>query len=196
MFLVVGLGNPGPEYANTPHNLGFRVVDRLAEWNGIRVTRKECMALVGEGKIAGHSVILAKPLTYMNLSGQSVKGMQVKWEIAPSEILLVYDEMDLPWTSVRVRPNGSDAGHHGVESVIRSVGTQNFPRIRIGIHPGIPVRDGAEFVLRPFKRSQDKEVDEVVEYSARAAESVIAEGVEKAMAKFNRRAQGLNQEEK
>jgi PTH1 family peptidyl-tRNA hydrolase len=194
MRLIAGLGNPGPEYANTPHNLGFLVVDRLAETNGIRISRKECMALVGEGRIAGQPVILAKPITFMNLSGQSVKGMQVKWEIPTGDILLVYDEMDLPWTSVRVRPNGSPAGHHGVESVIRSLGTQDFPRIRIGIHPGTPVRDGAEFVLRPFKRSQQEAVDEVVDYAARAAESVIAEGVEKAMAKFNRRARGLNEE--
>jgi peptidyl-tRNA hydrolase, PTH1 family len=195
MRLVVGLGNPGSEYANTPHNLGFLVADRLAEAHSVRVTRKECMALVGEGSIAGCEVMLAKPMTYMNASGPSVKGLLVKLDLKPADLLLIYDELDLPFGAVRVRPRGSDAGHNGVSSVIQSVGTELFPRIRMGIHPGHPVRDGAGYVLRPFKRSLQEEVDELVGHTVLAVESVLAEGVEKAMAKFNRRARGLTTEE-
>ncbi len=195
MRLVVGLGNPGGAYADTPHNLGFRVVDKLAETHGIRVSRKDSRALVGVGDIAGHPVMLAKPQTYMNLSGTAVKPLMEKHTLTVEDLIVVYDELDLPWTALRIKPRGSGAGHNGVESLIRSQGTQDFNRVRLGIHPGHPVRDGAEFVLAPFRRSQKKESDELVGYAAEAVRSIIAEGVSKAMTKFNRRAQGLNAEE-
>ena len=189
--LIVGLGNPGKEYEVTPHNLGFLVIDRLAERNGIKISRKDCMALVGQGGIGGKQVMLAKPQTFMNLSGPSVNGLLVKNEIAASDLLVVYDELDLPWQSVRIRPNGSHGGHHGIESVIRSVGTQDFPRLRLGIHGGqSQERDGARIVLGQFSRAQKQELDELLDYAARAVESLIAEGVEKSMTKYNRRAQG------
>jgi PTH1 family peptidyl-tRNA hydrolase len=194
-FLVVGLGNPGPEYANTPHNIGFMVVDALAEAHGIRVSRKENMALVGLGAIAGKRVALAKPLTFMNLSGGAVNGLLARYELAPLQLIVVYDELDLPWTSLRIKPKGSAAGHNGMKSVIASTGTNEFARVRLGIHPGHPVRDGAGYVLSPFKRGQAKEVEEVVSRAREAVESIIAEGVEKSMTKFNRRAGGLNEEE-
>ncbi len=195
MLLVAGLGNPGEEYALTPHNLGFMVVDRLAERHGIRVSRKDSKALAGVGEIGGRPVMLAKPQTYMNLSGVSLKPLMEKHGITVGELILVMDELDLPWTGLRIRPKGSGAGHKGLESVIGSLGTNEFVRVRLGIHPGHPVRDGAEFVLAPFKRSQRKELEETVEYACDAVESIVAEGVEKAMTKFNRRAQGLNTEE-
>ncbi len=195
MLLVAGLGNPGERYAFTPHNLGFRVVDRLAERHGIRVTRKDSRALVGPGEIAGRPVLLAKPQTYMNLSGTSLAPLIEKHGIAAEDVIVVYDELDLPWTALRIKPRGSAAGHNGMESVIRCLGTTEIVRVRLGIHPGHPVRDGAEFVLAPFKRSQMQEVDELAGRAAEAVESIIAEGVEKAMTKFNRRAQGLNEEE-
>src|SRR5216117_345978 len=113
MFLVVGLGNPGDEYAVTPHNAGFMVVDRLAEMHGIRVTRKESKALAGVGEIAGKPVMLAKPQTLMNLSGTSVVPLMVKHSFTPGDLILVYDELDLPWYDVRIKPRGSAAGHHG-----------------------------------------------------------------------------------
>ena len=193
-FLIVGLGNPGEEYSNTPHNLGFMVIDRLAESNAIRVSRKENMALVGLGTIKQKQVALAKPQTYMNLSGPSVKGLLERYELNADRLILVYDELDLPWGTMKIKPKGSAAGHKGPQSVIGSIGTSEFPRVRIGIHPGHPV-DGEEFVLRPFKKSQAKEVEEAVTRGAEAVESIIAEGVEKSMTVFNRRAQGLNQEE-
>lgn len=198
-FLIVGLGNPGEQYANTPHNLGFMVIDRLAESHAIRVSRKENLALVGLGAITlGTSgqkeVALAKPQTFMNLSGPPVRGLLERYELKPDRLILVYDELDLPWGTMKIKPKGSAAGHKGAQSVIVAVGTSNFTRVRLGIHPGHPV-NGEEFVLRPFKKSQKTEVDEVVERGRAAVESIIAEGVEKSMTVFNRRAQGLNEEE-
>jgi PTH1 family peptidyl-tRNA hydrolase len=191
----VGLGNPGPEYENTPHNIGFMVVDALADANAIRVVRKENRALVGLGAIAGRPVVLAKPQTFMNLSGASVQGLLVRYEIAPSRLVVVYDELDLPWTVMKIKPKGSAAGHNGMKSVIAAAGTSEFARVRLGIHPGRPIRDGAQFVLSPFKRGQAKEVEETVARAREAVESIIAEGVEKAMTKFNRRAGGLQEED-
>ncbi|HWQ54539.1 MAG TPA: aminoacyl-tRNA hydrolase [Bryobacteraceae bacterium] len=195
MLLVAGLGNPGEEYALTPHNLGYMVVDRLAERHSIRVSRKDSKALVGVGEIAGRQVMLAKPQTYMNLSGTSLVPLMAKHGIAVEDLIVVYDELDLPWTGVRIKPRGSAAGHNGMESVIRCLGTNEIVRARLGIHPGHPIRDGAEFVLAPFMRSQMKDLDELTGHAAEAVESIIAEGVEKAMTRFNRRAQGLNAEE-
>lgn len=194
-WLIAGLGNPGPQYELTPHNLGFLVVDRLAERHGIRVTRKEAMSLVGSGRVAGTPVILVKPQTFMNLSGPAVKGMLAKEEIPVERLLLVYDELALPWRNLRIRPSGSAAGHNGVKSVIAACGTQEFPRLRLGIHPGHPVADGARFVLDPFRRAQLKELDELLDLASDAVESIIAEGAEKAMTRFNRRAPGSNEED-
>jgi len=193
-YLVVGLGNPGEEYEFTPHNLGFMVIDRLAGSHAIRVSRKENMSLVGLGGIRDKGVALAKPQTYMNLSGPAIKGLLERYELKPDRLVLVSDELDLPWTSLRIRPMGGAAGHNGVKSVIGSLGTNEFLRVRLGIHPGSEV-NGEKFVLAPFKRAQKQEVDEVVSYAAEAVESILAEGAEKAMTKFNRRAQGLKTEE-
>jgi PTH1 family peptidyl-tRNA hydrolase len=195
-WLVVGLGNPGPEYANTLHNMGFLAIDRLAERNGIRVSRPEAKALVGSGRISGCEAVLAKPQTFMNLSGASVKALAEKYGVLPVRVVLLNDELDLPWTGVRIRAKGSAAGHNGVSSVIRSLGTSDFPRIRLGIHPGHPVRNGAEYVLSPLRKVQMEDLDELLDHAAAAVESMVAEGVEKAMTKFNRRARGVEQEEK
>ncbi len=193
--LVVGLGNPGEKYEYTAHNLGFLVVDRLAERNGIKIGRKDSMALVGQGTVAGKKVLLAKPQTFMNISGESVKGLLVKHEIAAGDLILIYDELDLPWQSLRIRPRGSAAGHRGMDSVIRNVGTEEFPRVRLGIHGGRREKDGAQIVLAKLTRAHKQELDEILDYASQAVESIIAEGVEKSMAKFNRRAPGLNEEE-
>jgi peptidyl-tRNA hydrolase, PTH1 family len=190
MFLVAGLGNPGEEYAATPHNLGFHVVDRLAARHGIRLTRKECQALIGQGNIGGKTVLLAKPQTYMNLSGVAVKPLMQKNEILPNDFVLVYDELDLPWGSLRVRPKGSAAGHNGITDVIEKIGTQEFPRIRLGVHPGHALPSGKDYLLSRFTRQQTDTLDEFVDLAADAAESIITEGVEKSMARFNRRAPG------
>ena len=194
-FLIVGLGNPGAEYENTPHNLGFRVIDRLADEHAIRVRRIENFSRVGSGSIRGHRVALAQPQMFMNLSGSPVKGLLERYGLNPDRLILVYDELAIPWKELRIRPKGSDAGHHGVESVIGSLGTDEFIRVRLGIHPGHPIADGAKFVLAPFRRAQKQEVEEIVGRGAAAVESILADGVEKSMAVFNRRAGGLKTEE-
>jgi PTH1 family peptidyl-tRNA hydrolase len=190
-FLIVGLGNPGADYENTPHNLGFMVADRL----GFKLSRKENMSYVGHGTIREHPVVVAKPQTFMNLSGASVKGLLERYELTPGRLILVYDELALPWKEIRIRPKGSSAGHNGVKSVIASLGTDEFVRVRLGFRPDHPIGDGAKFVLSPFKKAQMQEVDEMVAQGCAAVESIIADGVEKSMTMFNRRAGGLKQEE-
>ena len=128
-------------------------------------------------------------------SGESVKGLLVKYEIAPADLILVYDELDLEWRSLRIRPRGSAAGHRGMDSVIRHAGTDDFPRVRLGVHGGRREKDGAQIVLGKLKRAQKKELDEILDHASQAVESIIAEGVEKSMTMFNRRAQGLLEEE-
>lgn len=195
MFLVAGLGNPGEEYALTPHNLGFLTIDRLAERHGIRVNRKDSRALAGVGEIDGHPVMLAKPQTYMNLSGTSLAPLMEKHSIDVSSLVVVYDELDLGWKALKIKPKGSAAGHKGMQSVIGSLKTSEIVRVRLGIHPDHPLPSGMEYLLAPLKRSQMKELDEFIDYAADAVRAIIAEGVEKAMTKFNRRAPGLKTED-
>ena len=195
MFLVAGLGNPGDEYSLTPHNLGFLTVDRLAERFGIRVTRKDSKALIGLGEIDGQPVMLAKPQTFMNLSGTSLAPLMEKHSIAIDQLVVVYDELDLAWLTLKIKPKGSAAGHNGMKSVISSVKTSEIVRVRLGIHPGHPLKGGTDYLLAPMKRSQATELDEFIGYAADAVRSIIAEGVVKAMTRFNRRAPGLNKEE-
>lgn len=194
MWLVAGLGNPGEEYAETPHNLGFLVADVLAARHGIRISRPDSLALTGPGQIAGQPVLLAKPQTFMNLSGTSLKPLMAKHEILPEHLILVYDDLDLPWGHIRVRPKGSPGSHNGIKSVTASLGTQEFPRVRVGIHPGHPLK-GIDYVLSRFSRQQKQDLDKLLGEAADAVSSIIAGGVEKAMAAYNRRAPGSNKEE-
>jgi PTH1 family peptidyl-tRNA hydrolase len=195
MFLVAGLGNPGEEYSLTPHNLGFLTVDRLAERYAIRITRRDSRALVGLGEIDGQPVMLAKPQTFMNLSGTSLGPLMEKHSLDPGRLVVVYDELDLDWKALKIKPKGSAAGHNGMKSVIGSLGTSEIVRVRLGIHPGHPLKGGTEYLLAPMKRSQRTELDEFIDYAADAVRSIIAGGVEKAMTKFNRRAPGLTEED-
>jgi PTH1 family peptidyl-tRNA hydrolase len=194
MFLIVGLGNPGEEYAATPHNAGFLVVDRLAEAHGIRVSRKDSKALVGVGEIGGKPAMLAKPQTFMNLSGVSVAPLMLKHEVVPADLIVVWDELNLPWGGLKILKKGSAGGHNGAISVIGSLGTQEFTRVRLGVHPGHPLSSGVDYLLAPVKRSQSKEWEELIGRGADAVSTIIAEGAEMAMTKFNRRAPGLNEE--
>lgn len=195
-MLIVGLGNPGAEYSFTPHNLGFLTIDWLAEDERIRVTRPEGNALVGHGKIAGAPVILAKPLSYMNLSGGPVKALLSKYELDRSQLLVIYDELDLPWGSQRLKERGSAAGHNGMKSVIASLKSEEFLRLRLGIHPGRRVENGATYVLQPFHRSQEQELDAILGRAADTVRLLLSEGAAKAMAVCNRRAPGSDSEEK
>jgi peptidyl-tRNA hydrolase, PTH1 family len=188
--LIVGLGNPGAEYDATPHNLGFWTVDRLAERSGIRVERPESKSYVGLGRLADRDVALAKPQTYMNLSGVAVRELLARYGLAPEAMIVVFDDVALPWGMLRIRPGGSAGGHNGVESVIAALGTGSFPRVRIGIAPDHPVGDLAEYVLRPMSRSRQQEAAEFAAQAADAVEMILGEGVERAMSRFNRRAPG------
>jgi PTH1 family peptidyl-tRNA hydrolase len=193
-WLIAGLGNPDAEYAQTPHNLGFMAIDVLAAQSGARVKRKECGALVGQGQLEGRAVLLAKPQTYMNLSGHAVGPLLEKNELGPGNLIVVYDDHNLPWGSLRIRPRGSAGGHHGMESVIAGIGTDEFIRVRLGINPGA-LRAEPEYLLKPLRREQLKELEDFLGYAAQAVVSIISEGAEKAMTRFNRRAQGENEEE-
>ncbi len=194
-LLIVGLGNPGPEYQDTPHNLGFLALDRLAARHSIRISRSECQSLAGQGVVEGRHALLAKPRTFMNLSGQAVNGLLEKYGLKPAQLLLVYDELALPWGRLRIRANGSAGGHNGVKDVIRCTGTDGFVRVRLGIHPGHEVRDAAKFVLAPIQGGQKKELDSFLDTACQAVETIIAQGAEKAMAAYNRRVQGATSEE-
>jgi PTH1 family peptidyl-tRNA hydrolase len=187
MRLIVGLGNPGPEYQWTPHNLGFLAVDELANRNGIRVERPEGQALVGLGKVAGEEVILAKPQTYMNLSGNSVGRLMDKYGIEPAGLLVLFDERDLPWGMIRVGERGSPGTHNGAKSVTSAVGTQEFARLRLGCGPDHPVGDLAAYVLRPMKKSELEVAGEMVATAGDAVELLLTKGIQAAMNKYNKR---------
>jgi peptidyl-tRNA hydrolase, PTH1 family len=187
MRLIVGLGNPDPEYQWTPHNLGFMAVDELANRNGIRVERPEGKALVGKGKIAGEDVLLAKPQTYMNLSGISVRELLEKYELGPADLLVMWDEVQLPFGTIRIDRKGSGGSHNGANSVISGVGTQEFSRIRLGCGPDHPLSSRKEFVLRPMKKAELEEAAEMIGKAGDAVEMILAKGIEPAMNIFNRR---------
>lgn len=187
MRLIVGLGNPGIEYAWTPHNLGFLVVDKLAEQAGIRVTRPEAKSLLGRGQIAGHEVVLAKPQTMMNLSGLAVRELIGRAECEPSDLIVVCDDVALPWGMLRVRERGSAGGHNGLKSVIGALGTMEFPRVRLGVQPEELRGDLKEYVLRQIRRDQEDIVAEEIEQGAEAVKLILAEGTSQAMNRFNRR---------
>ena len=187
MRLIVGLGNPGPEYQWTPHNLGFLAVDEIANRNGIRVERPEALALVGLGKVAGEEVILAKPQTYMNLSGNSVGRLMDKYDVEPVELLVLFDERDLPWGMIRIGERGSAGTHNGAKSVMGAVGTQEFARLRLGCGPDHPVGDLAAYVLRPMKKADLEVAGEMVAAAGDAVEAILTQGIAAAMNKYNRR---------
>ena len=190
MKLIVGLGNPGIEYQFTPHNMGFLAVDRIAEECGVRVNNRHCRAQTARTRIAGHEVVLAKPETFMNLSGASVVELVREYEAKPEEdLVLLYDELDLPFGTLRVRPRGRSAGHNGVQSIIGALGTQEFTRIRLGIGPDHPVGDGARYVLSQFKKAQLDVVSEVLDQASDAVRVILADGVQAAMNRFNRKAE-------
>ncbi len=188
MWLVVGLGNPGPEYANTRHNAGFLVVDRLSRKMGVPVRKRLRGALVGEGQLSGQRVVLAKPQTYMNLSGQAVAGLLHWYKLSPADVVVVYDDKDLPPGRIRVRPGGGPAGHRGMTSVLEALGTREVARVRVGIGrepEGGQDDRGIGYVLSPFSKEEREVVEEALARAAEAIEAVVGEGVEKAMLRFN-----------
>ncbi|MBZ2183283.1 MAG: aminoacyl-tRNA hydrolase [Bryobacter sp.] len=202
-WLIVGLGNPGSEYEWTPHNVGFLTVDRFAERNGLRISRPECQSLVGVGDVKGDRVIVAKPLTYVNLSGAAVKQLLDKYELEAERLIVVYDELALEWGNLRIRMRGSAGGHNGMKSIIAAVRTEEFTRVRLGINPGRPQGSGPvvlgekakHYVLAVIPKSMRAQVGVWLDEASSGLEAIIAEGAEKAMTRFNRRAQGSREEE-
>ena len=188
MKLIVGLGNPGYQYHLTPHNLGFMAADRLAEDSGVKFSGREAQAETVATQIAGVPAVLAKPETFMNLSGLAVRELISKLEIVPeTDLIVIQDELDLPFGILRVHRNRSSAGHNGIESIIDSVGTKDFPRIRIGVAPEHKVEDGKEYLLSPMRKAQLKLLDSIIADAAEAAKVIVKEGPAVAMQRFNRR---------
>ncbi len=184
MRLVVGLGNPGRIYRGTRHNVGFEVVERLARRWGTRF-RREGLAEVAEAVFAGIPVVLAKPLTYMNRSGEAVQELVKRLGLTPSQVVVVYDDMDLPLGTLRVRPRGSSGGHHGMASVLKALGTTEVTRVRVGI--GRPEGDAVDYVLSRFEQEEASKAQEAIERAADAVETLLLEGSAAAMDRFNRR---------
>jgi PTH1 family peptidyl-tRNA hydrolase len=186
--LIVGLGNPGIEYQFTPHNLGFLTIDRIAGNMGIEVRNRQCRALTARSAIAGEPVVLAKPETYMNLSGLSVRELVGEHQVdVTRDLIVIYDELDLPLGAMRIRQRGSSAGHNGVESILGALGTDEFLRIRLGIAPDRKLGDSVKYVLTPFRKAQEMVVDEVLDKAAQAVEIILKEGPAAAMNRFNRK---------
>jgi len=188
--LIVGLGNPGIEYQFTPHNLGFLTIDRIASECGVEVRNRHCRALTARAVIGSEPVLLAKPETFMNRSGMSVRELVAEHEIRPeADLIVIYDELDLPWGAIRIRQRGSSAGHNGMESVIGALGTQEFLRIRLGVAPDRKVADAMTYLLAPFRKVQLKQLDEVIDKAAEAVNVILKEGPAAAMNRFNRKAE-------
>lgn len=184
-FLIVGLGNPGPEYARTRHNMGFMVVDELARRANFSVDTKSRLAFTGKGTISNRDVILAKPRTFMNLSGQAVVSLRAKHSIAQENLIVISDDFCLPLGRLRVRPNGGNGGHNGLANIIECLGSKEFARLRLGIGPAPVGRDPIDFVLGKFHPDEFLAVNELVSTAADAVAFLLEHGLEPTMNKFN-----------
>jgi PTH1 family peptidyl-tRNA hydrolase len=183
--LIIGLGNPGTRHKGTRHNLGFLVIERIAAQNRIEIEKPFCDALIGEGTVEGEKIVLAKPQTYMNRSGESVEALGREYGIGAEDLIVISDDLDLPFGRIRIRPSGGAGGHRGVVSIMENLPGQQFHRVRIGIGRPPEDKDSAQYVLEPFHAAELEDLDDVV---ARAAESVaclVRDGLERAMASYN-----------
>jgi PTH1 family peptidyl-tRNA hydrolase len=185
-FLIVGLGNPGREYRDTRHNIGFHLVDEIAKELGVDFTRTQVKALVTDGIYQGNKLILAKPQTYMNKSGHAVQSLLKFYKLEVQNLLIVYDDVDLPFGSLRMKPSGGSAGHKGMGSIIAQLGTQEFPRLRLGVGRPPGSRQAADYVLKPFSKEEADFLAPFLERASAAALVFTTEGIEYAMTHFNR----------
>lgn len=184
MYIIAGLGNPGLRYEGTRHNVGFHAVHVLEDRLGVRANRLRFSALTGEGRIGGHKVLLMKPQTYMNLSGKALREATTFYKIPPERVIVLYDDLDLPFGRLRVRPFGGPGTHNGMRSIVQELGGGDFPRVRIGI--GEPTRlDCADFVLSKFAKEQEKEINALLVRAAEAAQAIVEIGVDAAMNRYN-----------
>jgi PTH1 family peptidyl-tRNA hydrolase len=194
VFLVIGLGNPGIEYQFTPHNAGFLAIDRMADDFGVQVVNRRCRAVTATIRMAGREVVLAKPETYMNLSGISVEALVREFEVDPESrrLIVLYDELALPLGSLRVRTGGSSGGHNGAKSINGALRTEEWSRIRIGVGPQpgeLSGRRGKDYLLTPMRKADLAELDSVLDKAARAVEMIVSQDIKAAMNEFNRREQ-------
>jgi len=186
--LIVGLGNPGIEYQFTPHNLGFLAIDRIAGNLGVEVRNRQCRALTSRTVIADQMVLLAKPETFMNLSGLAVRELLREYEATPeSDLVVIQDELDFSLGTLRIHTRRSSAGHNGIESIIGALGTQDFLRIRIGVAPERKVEDGAAYLLAPMKKKDLEVVDKMLDTAEEAVKVILKDGPAAAMNRFNRK---------
>ena len=186
MKLIVGLGNPGSRYERTRHNLGFLVIDRIAAQNRIEVGKVFCDALVGEGALENERVMLAKPQTYMNRSGECVEALAREYAIAPADLVVINDDLDLPFGRIRIRPSGSAGGHRGLVSIMENLAGEQFHRVRIGIGRPPENMEPAVYVLEPFNTAETEGLDEIVARAADSVSCLVRDGIERAMASYNR----------
>ncbi len=188
MKLIVGLGNPGIEYQFTPHNLGFLAIDRIAGNLGVEVRNRQCRALTARAVIADQPVLLAKPETFMNLSGVSVRELVQEYDAKPeSDLIVIQDELDFPLGTLRIHTRRSSAGHNGIESIIATLGTQDFLRIRIGVAPDRKVGDGQSYLLAPLRKAELQVADGILDTAEEAVKVILKEGPAAAMNRFNRK---------
>jgi PTH1 family peptidyl-tRNA hydrolase len=186
--LIVGLGNPGIGYQSTPHNMGFLVVDRIASDRGVEIRNRQCGALTARIQVGDELVLVAKPETYMNLSGLSVRELVAEYEARPeSDLIVIQDELDFPLGTLRIHTRRSSAGHNGIESIIGALGTQDFLRIRIGVAPERRVEDGQSYLLAPFRKTELAVVDGMIDTAVEAVKVILIEGAAAAMNRFNRK---------
>lgn len=185
MRIVVGLGNPGKKYERTRHNAGFQVVDRFSKENNIELDNNCCRSLIGKGKIDDEDIIVAKPLTYMNNSGEAVRCLLEVFGVSTKNLIVICDDINLPIGKIRIRSKGSCGGNKGLDSIIKTIGTQIFPRIRIGIGPSPSKGDTVDFVLSKFKRSEIRTLKESIIKASEAIECIITEGITSSMNKYN-----------
>ncbi|MFZ5986565.1 MAG: aminoacyl-tRNA hydrolase [Bacillota bacterium] len=186
LYIVVGLGNPGTKYDNTRHNVGFDTIDLLSVRHGIRLTKLKHKALSGDGTIGGKRVMLVKPQTFMNLSGESVREILEWYKVSVKNIIIIYDDIDLPVGKLRLRPKGSAGTHNGMRSVIYQIQSDEFPRVRIGVDKPPAGWDLANFVLSRFTGEERKTVEETISNAADAVETIIKSGIDQAMNKYNK----------
>lgn len=185
MYLIAGLGNPTKEYDKTRHNVGFSVIDVLADKYGIDVSERKHRAYCGKGVIEGQKVILVKPQTFMNLSGESLRAAVDYYKIAPEEIIVIYDDISLEPGQLRIRLKGSAGGHNGIKNIIAQLGTQEFPRIKVGVGAKPPRMDLADYVLSRFSRGEQAQMDDAFKEAADAAVMMMTDGAERAMNHYN-----------
>lgn len=196
MKVIVGLGNPGSEYSDTRHNVGFMTIDALAQRLNVNNWRSKFSALVAETKVGDEKVILVKPQTYMNLSGNSVGEIMRWYKVNSTDIIAIYDDMDFPVGSAKLRKNGSSGGHRGVESLLVNIGKEDFARVRIGIGRPAPNWTVVDHVLAKFSLDDQKEIDEIVKKVLPAIECIATQGIEKAMSRYNFKNKKITQNQK